>query len=31
MQQPIPPPAAPQGRYAFPALIAGNLILALGP
>jgi drug/metabolite transporter (DMT)-like permease len=31
MQQPIPPPAAPQGRYAFPALIAGNLVLALGP
>lgn len=31
MQQPIPPPAAPHGRYAFPALIAGNLILALGP
>src|SRR3569833_178675 len=31
MQQPIPPPAAPKGRYAFPALIAGNLVLALGP
>ena len=31
MQQPIPPPAAPHGRYAFPALIAGNLVLALGP
>jgi drug/metabolite transporter (DMT)-like permease len=31
MQQPIPPPAAPQGRYAFPALILGNLVLALGP
>ena len=31
MQQPIPPPAAPQGRYAFPALIGGNLVLALGP
>ena len=31
MQQPIPPPAAPQGRYAFPALVAGNLVLALGP
>ncbi len=31
MQQPIPPLAAPKGRYAFPALIAGNLVLALGP
>jgi drug/metabolite transporter (DMT)-like permease len=31
MQQPIPPPAAPQGRYAFPALLLGNLVLALGP
>jgi drug/metabolite transporter (DMT)-like permease len=31
MQQPIPPPAAPQGRYAFPALVLGNLVLALGP
>src|SRR3954468_11854027 len=31
MQQPIPPPAAPHGRYAFPALIGGNLVLALGP
>ncbi|HEX5184026.1 MAG TPA: DMT family transporter [Allosphingosinicella sp.] len=31
MQQPIPQPAAPKGRYAFPALIAGNLVLALGP
>jgi drug/metabolite transporter (DMT)-like permease len=31
MQQPIPPPAAPHGRYAFPALICGNLVLALGP
>ena len=31
MQQPIPPPAAPHGRYAFPALILGNLVLALGP
>jgi drug/metabolite transporter (DMT)-like permease len=31
MQQPIPPPAAPHGRFAFPALIGGNLVLALGP
>lgn len=31
MQQPIPPLAAPHGRYAFPALICGNLVLALGP
>jgi drug/metabolite transporter (DMT)-like permease len=31
MQQPIPPPAAPHGRYAFPALVLGNLVLALGP
>jgi drug/metabolite transporter (DMT)-like permease len=29
MQQPRSSPAA--GRYAFPALIAGNLVLALGP
>ncbi|HEU0134815.1 MAG TPA: DMT family transporter [Allosphingosinicella sp.] len=31
MQQPPSPSAPLAGRYAFPALIAGNLILALGP
>ncbi|HEY0112398.1 MAG TPA: DMT family transporter [Allosphingosinicella sp.] len=31
MQQPRSPSAAPGGRYAFAALIVGNLILALGP
>src|SRR5438270_9848142 len=31
MQQPIPPPAVPRGRYAFAALVTGNLVLALGP
>jgi drug/metabolite transporter (DMT)-like permease len=31
MQQSPSPSAAPAGRYAFPALIVGNLVLALGP
>ncbi|HEX8240652.1 MAG TPA: DMT family transporter [Allosphingosinicella sp.] len=31
MQQSRSSPEAPAGRYAFPALILGNLILALGP
>ena len=31
MDQPFPPPSAPAGRHAFAALIAGNLVLALGP
>jgi drug/metabolite transporter (DMT)-like permease len=31
MQQTFPPPAAPHGRYAFAALVVGNLVLALGP
>ncbi|MEA3053771.1 MAG: hypothetical protein QOG72_2674 [Sphingomonadales bacterium] len=31
MQQSRSSPAAPAGRFAFPALIAGNLVLALGP
>jgi drug/metabolite transporter (DMT)-like permease len=31
MQQSRSSPAAGAGRYAFPALIAGNLVLALGP
>ena len=31
MQQSPSSPAGPAGRYAFPALILGNLILALGP
>lgn len=31
MQQPLSPSAARAVRYAFPALLAGNLILALGP
>jgi drug/metabolite transporter (DMT)-like permease len=31
MHQPVPPPAAPAGRHAFPALLLGNLVLALGP
>jgi drug/metabolite transporter (DMT)-like permease len=31
MQQNPSPSAAPAGRFAFPALIAGNLILAVGP
>ncbi len=31
MQQSRSPFAAPAGRYAFPALILGNLILAIGP
>jgi drug/metabolite transporter (DMT)-like permease len=31
MQQSRSSPAAPAGRYAFPALILGNLVLALGP
>jgi drug/metabolite transporter (DMT)-like permease len=31
MHQPIPPSAARAGRYAFPALILANLMLAFGP
>jgi len=31
MHQNPPPPAASPGRFAFPALILGNLILAVGP
>jgi drug/metabolite transporter (DMT)-like permease len=31
MHQPVPPPAAPAGRYAFAALLLGNIVLALGP
>jgi drug/metabolite transporter (DMT)-like permease len=31
MQQPLSPSAARAGRYAFAALIVGNLILAVGP